>query len=184
MMIRKLRLTWLLVIGGILVACTNASADLNTNQQNNITKAQTSSIPNYPPMYDVEVKICDNIIAPVKDGKRCIKHKLRLWGLVEEAKLVRTGIPLPSMSAVAHKLAISSKGCYPEYSQPSQPQFYWADLLIYVNKRGAKPTIEVNKIQLSNQQIYELMTSQFSTPRIATFGGVGCKPLPVPVKKK
>jgi hypothetical protein len=184
MMSRKLRTTWLLVIGGILAACTNASVDLSTNSQSITAKAQTPSVPNYPPMYDIEVKVCGNIIAPVKDGKRCIKDNLRLWGPVEAAKLVRTGIALPSMSAVDHKLAISSKGCYPVYSQPSEPRFYWADMLIYVNKGRTKPTIEINKTQLSNQQIYDLMTSQFSSRRIATFGGVGCEPLPVPVKKK
>ncbi|MGM3309738.1 hypothetical protein ACSQ6I_27770 [Anabaena sp. WFMT] len=178
----KPRATWLLVIGIILAACTPNTVDKSGKSESNIAKAQTPSVPNYPPMYDVEVKVCGNIIAPVKDGKRCIKHNLRLWGPVEEAKLVQTGIPLAAMSAVDHKLAISSKGCYPEYSQPSQQQFYWADLLIYVNKTGKKPTIEVNTTQLSNQQIDRLMTNQFSSPTIATFGGVGCEPLPT--KKK
>ncbi|MBD2695017.1 hypothetical protein [Anabaena catenula] len=178
----KLRATWLLVIGIILAACTPNTVDISGKSESNIAKAQTPSVPNHPPMYDVAVNVCGNIIAPVKEGKRCIKHNLRLWGPVEEAKLVQTGIPLGSMSAVDHKLAISSKGCYPEYSLPSQQQFYWADLLIYVNKAGKKPTIELNKTQLSNQEIFSLMNSRFSSPTITTFGGVGCKPLPV--KKK
>jgi hypothetical protein len=48
-----------------------------------------------------------------------------------------------------------------------------------VNKTGKKPTIELNKTQLSNQEFFSLINSRFSTPTIATFGGVGCKPLPV-----
>ncbi|WP_413176270.1 hypothetical protein [Anabaena azotica] len=175
----KLRATWLLVIGIILAACTPDTVDTNSKSESNIAKAQTPSVPNYPPMYDVAVKVCGNILAPVKDGKRCINQKLRLWGPVEGVKLVQTGIPLRALSAVRHKIAISSKGCYPEYSQPSEQRFYWADTMIPVNKIGKKPTIEVNKTQLSNQEIFSLMNSRFSTPTIATFGGVGCKPLPV-----
>ena len=103
------------------------------------------------------------------------------------AKFLKVPLFKGDLRVSDHKLAISSKGCYPVYSKPSEPRFYWADMLIYVNKvnKGkTKPTIEINKTQLSNQQIYNLMTSQFSSRRIATFGGVGCEPLPVPVKKK
>jgi hypothetical protein len=88
-------------------------------------------------------------------------------------------ISLPALSAVDHKVAISSKGCYPVYSQPNKQQFYWVDVIIPVNKGGTKPTIEVKKTQLNNQKIYELMSSQFSRQRIATFGGVGCEPAPL-----
>ncbi|WP_353933336.1 hypothetical protein WJM97_22865 (plasmid) [Okeanomitos corallinicola TIOX110] len=179
MLKRKVNCFWLMITGIILAACTPDTVDTNSKSESNIAKAQAPSIPEYPPMYNVKVNICGNIIAPIKDGKRCIKHNLRLWGPVEEAKLVQTGIPLAAMSAVDHKLAIRSRGCYPEYSQPSDQQFYWADLLIYVNKTGKKPTIEVNTTQLSNQEIFSLINSRFSTPTIATFGGVGCKPLPV-----
>ncbi|AFZ61031.1 hypothetical protein H6G54_29555 [Anabaena cylindrica FACHB-243] len=178
----KVNWFWLMTTGIILAACTPDTVDTSGKSKSNIAKAQTPSVPNYPPMYDVEVKVCGNILAPLKDGKRCIKEKLRLWGPVEEAKLVQTGISLPALSAVRHKIAISSKGCYPVYSQPSQQRFYWVDTMIPVNKIGKKPIIEVNKTQLSNQQIERLMTNQFSSSRIATFGGVGCQP--VPVKKK
>lgn len=179
MLKRKLNCFWLMIIGIILAACTPDTVDTNSKSESNIAKAQAPSIPEYPPMYNVEVKVCGNILAPVKDGKRCINQKLRLWGPVEGIKLVQTGIPLPALSAVRHKVAISSKGCYPEYSQPSEQRFYWADTMIPVNKTGKKPTIEVNKTQLSNQEIFSLINSRFSTPTIATFGGVGCKPLPV-----
>lgn len=175
----KVNWFWLLTTGMILAACTPNNVDISSKTDSNIAKAKVSSVPNYLAMYDVEIKVCGNIIAPVKDGKRCIKHNQCLWDSVTEAKLVQKGIPLPSMSAVDHKLAISSKGCYPAYSQPSQQQFYWADLLIYVNKGKTKPTIETNKTQLSNQQIFNLTNSQFSSPRIATFGGVGCQSVPV-----
>jgi hypothetical protein len=172
----KLNWFWLMTTGVMVAACTHTTIDTSGNSESNI--AQASSIPNYPPMYNVEVKVCGDIIAPIRDEQRCINQNLRLWGPVEEAKLVRTGISLPSVSAVDHKVAIASKGCYPVYSQPSQPQFYWADTIIQVN-RGSTPTIEIKQTQLSNQQIYELMTNRLTSRRIATFGGMGCEPAPV-----
>ncbi|MCC2691536.1 hypothetical protein [Nodularia sp. LEGE 04288] len=172
----KLNWFWLMTTGVMVAACTHTTIDTSGNSESNI--AQASSIPNYPPMYNVEVKVCGDIIAPIRDEQRCINQNLRLWGPVKEAKLVRTGISLPSVSAVDHKVAIASQGCYPVYSQPSQAQFYWADTIIQVN-RGSTPTIEIKQTQLSNQQIYELMTNRLTSRRIATFGGMGCEPAPV-----
>jgi hypothetical protein len=173
MFTRKINWLWLLVIGGILTACTPTTVNVSGNNERNTTQAQ--AVPDYPPMYDVDVKVCGNIIAPLKDGKRCVNQQLRLWGPVGEAKLVRAGISLPSVSSVEHKLAIASKGCYPVYSQPDQQQFYWANSIIQVNRGGTAPTVEVKPTQLSNQQINELMTSKLSSRTITTFGGVGCE---------
>jgi hypothetical protein len=96
-----------MITGIILAACTPDTVDTNSKSETNIAKAQAPSIPEYPPMYNVQVNICGNIIAPIKDGKRCIRHNLRLWGPVEEAKLVQTGIPLGSMSAVELGLEVA-----------------------------------------------------------------------------
>lgn len=170
----KVNWLWLLVIGGIVTACTPTTVNVSGKDERNTIQAQT--VPDYPPMYDVDVKVCGNIIAPLKDGKRCVNQQLRLWGPVGEAKLVRAGISLPSVSSVEHKLAIASKGCYPVYSQPDQQQFYWANSIIQVNKGETAPTVEVKPTQLSNQQIDELMTSKLSSRTITTFGGVGCEP--------
>ncbi|MEH2187390.1 MAG: hypothetical protein V7K64_14635 [Nostoc sp.] len=172
----KVNWLWLLVIGGIVTACTPTTVNVSGKDERNTTQAQAQTVPDYPPMYDVNVKVCGNIIAPLKDGKRCVNQQLRLWGPVGEAKLVRAGISLPSVSSVEHKLAIASKGCYPIYSQPDQQQFYWANSIIQVNRGGTAPTVEVKPTQLSNQQIYELMTSKLSSRTITTFGGVGCEP--------
>ncbi|MFN6478239.1 hypothetical protein [Nostoc sp. DedQUE07] len=169
----KVNWLWLLVIGGIVTACTPTTVNVSGKDEKNTTQAQT--VPDYPPMYDVDVKVCGNIIAPLKDGKRCVNQQLRLWGPVGEAKLVRAGISLPSVSSVEHKLAIASKGCYPVYSQPDQQQFYWANSIIQVNRGETAPTVEVKPTQLSNQQIDELMTSKLSSRTITTFGGVGCE---------
>ncbi|OYD89690.1 hypothetical protein CDG76_34480 [Nostoc sp. 'Peltigera membranacea cyanobiont' 210A] len=169
----KVKWLWLLVIGGIVTACTPTTVNVSGKDERNTTQAQT--VPDYPPMYDVDVKVCGNIIAPLKDGKRCVNQQLRLWGPVGEAKLVRAGISLPSVSSVEHKLAIASKGCYPVYSQPDQQQFYWANSIIQVNKGETAPTVEVKPTQLSNQQIDELMTSKLSSRTITTFGGAGCE---------
>lgn len=169
----KVNWLWLLVIGGIVTACTPTTVNVSGKDERNTTQAQT--VPDYPPMYDVDVKVCGNIIAPLKDGKRCVNQQLRLWGSVGEAKLVRAGISLPSVSSVEHKLAIASKGCYPIYSQPDRQQFYWANSIIQVNRGETAPTVEVKPTQLSNQQINELMTSKLSSRTITTFGGVGCE---------
>jgi hypothetical protein len=174
MFTHKVNWLWLLVIGGIVTACTPTTVNVSGKDERNTTQAQT--VPDYPPMYDVDVKVCGNIIAPLKDGKRCVNQQLRLWGPVGEAKLVPAGISLPSVSSVEHKLAIASKGCYPVYSQPDQQQFYWANSIIQVNRGGTAPTVEVKPTQLSNQQINELMTSKLSSRTITTFGGVGCEP--------
>jgi hypothetical protein len=160
--------------GLFAVGCTPRTA---TGGENEATQAQNPSIPEYPPLYNVDVEVCGNIIAPLKDGKRCITTQLQLWGPVGEAKLVRAGVALPSVSAVQHKVAISSKGCYPAYSQPSQEQFYWADTIIQVN-RGGKTTIEVKPTQLSNQQVHDLVTGKLSNSSVPTFGGAGCEPAP------
>jgi hypothetical protein len=173
MFTHKVNWLWLLVIVGIVTACTPTTVNVSGNGERNMTQAQT--VPDYPPMYDVDVKVCGNIIAPLKDGKRCVNQQLRLWGPVGETKLARAGISLPSVKSVEHKLAIASKGCYPVYSQPDQQQFYWADSIIQVNRGGTAPTVEVKPAQLSNQQIYELMTSKLSSRTITTFGGVGCE---------
>ncbi|MBD2341475.1 hypothetical protein H6G64_31485 [Calothrix sp. FACHB-156] len=176
MFTRKVNWLWLLVIGGTVTACTPPTlVNLNDKDERNTTQAQAETVPDYPPMYDVDVKVCGNIIAPLKEGKRCVNQELRLWGPVGEAKLVRAGISLPSVSSVENKLAIASKGCYPVYSQPSQQQFYWADSIIQVNKGGTAPTVEVKPTQLSKQQIHDLMTSKLSSRTITTFGGVGCE---------
>lgn len=166
--------TLLMLAGSIAVGCTPRTT---TEGGNEATQAQNPSIPEYPPLYNVDVEVCGNIIAPVEDGKRCITTQLQLWGPVGEAKLVQTGVSLPSVSAVQHKVAIASKGCYPAYSQPSQEQFYWADTIIQVN-RGGKTTIEVKPIQLSNQQVHELITGKLSNPSVPTFSGVSCEPAP------
>ncbi|MEH2359748.1 hypothetical protein [Nostoc sp.] len=173
MFTRKVNWLWLLVIVGIVTACTPTTVNVSGKDEKNRTQAQT--VPDYPPMYDVDVKVCGNIIAPLKDGKRCVNQQLRLWGPVGEAKLVRAGISLPSVSSVEHKLVIASKGCYPVYSQPDQQQFYWTNSIIQVNRGDTAPTVEVKLTQLSNQQIYELMTSKLSSRTITTFGGVGCE---------
>jgi hypothetical protein len=165
----------LMLAGSIAVGCTPRTT---TEGGNEATQAQNPSIPEYPPLYNVDVEVCGNIIAPAKDGKRCITTQLQLWGPVGEAKLVQTGVSLPSVSAVQHKVEIASKGCYPAYSQPSQEQSYWADTIIQVN-RGGKTTIEVQPIQLSNQQVHELITGKLSNPSVPTFSGVGCEPAPV-----
>lgn len=166
--------TLLMLAGAIAVGCTPRTA---TGDGNEATPAQNPLIPEYSPLYNVDIKVCGNIIAPVEDGKRCITTQLQLWGPVGEAKLVQTGVSLPSVSAVQHKVAISSKGCYPAYSQPSQEQFYWADTIIQVN-RGGETTVEVKPTQLSNQQVHELVTGKFSNPSIPTFSGVSCEPAP------
>ena len=166
--------TILTVAGLMAVGCTPITS---TSSSSETTQVQSPSIPEYPPLYNVDVEVCGNIIAPLKDGKRCITTKLQLWGPVGEAKLVRTGVSLPSVSAVQHKVAIASKGCYPAYSQPSQEQFYWADTIIQVN-RGGETKIEVKPTQLSNQQVHELVTGKLSTTTVPTFGGVGCEPAP------
>jgi hypothetical protein len=166
--------TVLMLAGSIVVGCTPRTT---TEGVNEATQAQNSSIPEYPPLYNVDVEVCGNIIAPVEDGKRCITTKLQLWGPVGEAKLVQTGASLPSVSAVQHKVAIASKGCYPVYSEPSQEQFYWADTIIQVNQ-GGETTIEMKPTQLSNQQVHELVNGTLSNPSVPTFGGVGCEPAP------
>lgn len=162
------------LVGLLIVGC---SPRTTTEAGNETTQAQSSSIPEYPPLYNVDIKICGNIVAPFEDGKRCITTQLQLWGPVGEAKLVQTGVSLPSVSAVQHKVAISSKGCYPAYSQPSQEQFYWANTIIQVN-RGGETTVEVKPTQLSNQQVHELVTGKLSNPSVPTFSGVSCEPAP------
>ncbi len=166
--------TVITLLGLLIVGC---SLQPTTGAGNESTQAQSSSIPEYPPLYNVDIEVCGNIIAPLKDGKRCITTQLQLWGPVGEAKLIQTGVSLPSISAVPHKLAIASKGCYPAYSQPSQEQFYWADTIIQVN-RGGKTTIAVKPTPLSNQQVHELVTGKLSNSSVPTFGGVGCEPVP------
>lgn len=164
----------LMLAGLIAVGCTPRTT---TGGDNEVTQAQNPSVPEYPPLYSVDVEVCGNIIAPLKDGKRCITTQLQLWGPVGEAKLVQTGVSLPSVSAVQHKVAISAKGCYPAYSQPSQKQFYWADTIIQVNQ-GGETTVEVKPTQLSNQQVHELVTGKLSNPNVPTFSGVSCEPVP------
>ncbi|KAM3105299.1 hypothetical protein [Phormidesmis sp. 146-33] len=173
---RKVPQCWtILTAAGLMaVGCTPLT---NMSSSSETSQAQNPSIPEYPPLYNVDVEVCGNIIAPLKDGKRCITTQLQLWGSVGEAKLVRTGVALPSVSAVQHKVALASKGCYPAYSQPSQEQFYWADTIIQVN-RGGKTTIEVKPTQLSNQQVHELVTGKLSNSSAPTFSGVGCEPAP------
>jgi hypothetical protein len=80
-------------------------------------------------------------------------------------------------SAEQHKVAISSKGCYPAYSQPSQEQFYSADTIIQVNQ-GGETTVEVKPTQLSNQQVHDLVTGKLSNSSVPTFSGVSCEPAP------
>ncbi|MGI0491385.1 hypothetical protein ACN4EG_06210 [Alkalinema pantanalense CENA528] len=167
--------TVLILIGLIAVGCTPRTT---TGTRNEASQAQNPAIPEYPPLYNVDVKVCGNIIAPLKDGKRCITTQLQLWGPVGAAKLVQTGVSLPSVSAVQHKVAIASAGCYPAYSQPSQEQFYWADTIIQVN-RGGETTIEVKPTQLANQEVHELLTGKLANPRVSTFSGVSCEPAPV-----
>ncbi|MDX2244976.1 MAG: hypothetical protein NW224_30235 [Leptolyngbyaceae cyanobacterium bins.302] len=164
----------LMLAGVIAVGCTPRTT---TEGGNEATQAQNPSISEYPPLHNVDVKVCGNIIAPLEDGKRCVSTQLRLWGPVGEAKLVQTGVVLPSVSAVQHKVAITSKGCYPAYSQPSQEQYYWADTIIQVN-RGGKTAIEVKPTQLSNQQVHELVTGKLSNSSVPAFGGFGCEPAP------
>lgn len=167
--------TVLMLAGLIAVGCTPRTT---TEGGNEATQAQNPSIPEYPPLHNVDVKVCGNIIAPLEDGKRCVSTQLQLWGPVGEAKLVQTGVSLPSVSAVQHKVAIASKGCYPAYPQPSQEQFYWADTIIQVNRGGEPPTIEMTQTQLSNQHVHELVTGTLSDSTVPTFGGVGCEPAP------
>lgn len=167
--------TVLMLIGLIAVGCTPRTT---TGTGNAASQTQNSAIPEFPPLYNVDVKVCGNIIAPLKDGKRCITTQLQLWGPVGEVKLVQTGVSLPSVSAVQHKVAIASAGCYPAYSQPSKQQFYWADTIIQVN-RGGKTTIEVKPTQLSNQQINDLITRKLSNPSVPTFSGVSCELAPI-----
>jgi hypothetical protein len=176
MLTSKLNKFYLLIIGVILSTFTTSVVNVSDMGESNVTKAQAITVVNYPPMYDVYVKVCGDIIAPVKNGKRCIEQKLNLWGPVKEAKLIRTGISLAAVSAVEHKIAIFSKGCYPAYSKPSQQHFYWTDTTIFINKKGGIPKIEFKKTLLSNSQIHELIANQIYTPRIAIFGGVGCEP--------
>ncbi|MCC5632003.1 hypothetical protein LC613_30415 [Nostoc sphaeroides CHAB 2801] len=95
----KVNWLWLLVIGGIATACTPNTVNVSGKDEKNTIQAQAQTVPDYPPMYDVDVKVCGNIIAPLKDGKRCVNQQLRLWGPVREAKLVRAGISLPSVSS-------------------------------------------------------------------------------------
>lgn len=161
--------------GLIAVGCTPRTA---TGDSNEATQAQNASIPEYPPLYNVDVEVCGNIIAPLEGGKRCITTQLQLWGPVGEAKLVQTGVTLPSVSAVQHKVAIASKGCYPVYPEPAQEQSYWADTIIQVNRGGEPPTIEMAQTQLSNQQVHELVTGTLSDATAPTFGGAGCEPVP------
>lgn len=166
--------TVMMLAGLTAVGCTPRTT---TGGGNEAPQAQNPSISEYPPLHNVDVEVCGNIVAPLEDGKRCITTQLQLWGPVGEAKLVQTGVSLPSVSAVQHKVAIASKGCYPAYSQPSQEQFYWADTIIQVN-RGGKTTIEVKPTQLSNQQVHELVTGKLSNSSVPTFGGGGCEPAP------
>jgi hypothetical protein len=161
--------------GLIAVGCTPRTA---TGDSNEATQAQNASIPEYPPLYNVDVEVCGNIIAPLEGGKRCITTQLQLWGPVGEAKLVQTGVTLPSVSAVQHKVVIASKGCYPVYPEPAQEQSYWADTIIQVNRGGEPPIIEMAQTQLSNQQVHELVTGTLSDATAPTFGGAGCEPVP------
>ncbi|PSB23361.1 hypothetical protein C7B61_00650 [filamentous cyanobacterium CCP1] len=159
----------------LVVGC---SPRTTTGAENEATQAQSPSIPEYPPLYNVDVEVCGNIIAPLEGGKRCISTQLQLWGPIGEAKLVQTGVALPSVSAVQHKVAIASKGCYPIYPEPAQEQSYWADTIVQVNRGGEPTTIEMTQTQLSNQQIHELVTGTLSNATAPTFGGAGCEPVP------
>jgi hypothetical protein len=163
-----------MLAGLIAVGCTPRTT---TGGGNEATQAQSPSIPEYPPLYNVDVEVCGNIMALLEDGKRCISTQLQLWGPIGEAKLIQTGVALPSVSAVQHKVAVSSKGCYPAYSQPSQEQFYWADTIIQVNQ-GGETTVELKPTQLSNQQVHELVTGKLSNLNVPTFSGVSCEPAP------
>ncbi|MCW5318525.1 hypothetical protein GTQ43_33890 [Nostoc sp. KVJ3] len=76
-----------------------------------------------------------------------------MWGPVGEAKLVRAGISLPSVSSVEHKLAIASKGCYPIYSQPDQQQFYWANSIIQVNRGELHPQSKSSQLNFQTSRL-------------------------------
>lgn len=171
----KVGLLGVVLLGAIVAVACSSTSDNKSDQK--ITAVQAQEKPKYPPLYHVEVQVCGEIVAPVKNGERCLTNQLRLWGPVGEAKLIRTGISLPSLQSVEHKIAISSKGCYPVYAQPSQEQFYWVDSIIQVNK-GTKPSVQVQTTQLSPQQIAGVLSDKLPKPTIQTFGGVGCQPAP------
>ncbi|NJK53590.1 MAG: hypothetical protein HC936_13710 [Leptolyngbyaceae cyanobacterium SU_3_3] len=123
----------LMLAGLIAVGCTPRTT---TGGGNEATQAQNPSIPEYPPLHNVDVEVCGNIIAPLKDGKRCITTQLRLWGPVGEAKLVQTGVSLPSVSAVQHKVAIARKVATRHTPNLHKNNFYWADTIIQINRGG------------------------------------------------
>jgi hypothetical protein len=169
----KVGLLGVVLLGATIAVACSSTSDNKSDQ--NTTAVQAQEKPEYPPLYHVEVQVCGDIVAPIKNGERCLTNQLRLWGPVDEAKLIRTGISLPSLQSVEHKIAISSKGCYPVYAQPSQEQFYWVDSIIQVNK-GTTPTVQVQRTQLSSEQVAELLSNKLTKPTIQTFGGVGCQP--------
>ncbi|NJR73678.1 MAG: hypothetical protein HC773_08315 [Scytonema sp. CRU_2_7] len=150
MFTRKVNWLWLLVIGGTVTACTRSTpVNLSDKDERNTTQAQAETVPDYPPMYDVDVKVCGNIIAPLKEEKRCVNKQLRLWGPVGEAKLVRAGISLPSVSSVEHKLAIARKAVI--LFTPNLPSNSFIGLIPLFKSTGEELHLQLRSNQLNFQ---------------------------------
>ena len=137
-------------------------------------------IPQYPPLFEVIWKICDSGVSGKKDANGCVSNKaypLRLWGPVGEAKLAKGTYPdFRNQPTVDRKVAISSKGCYPEYKQPSVEQLYSADTKVFI-KTGSSPKLELITKQLDNKLVHTLLTGIKTAPGIATFSSGDCKPI-------
>lgn len=176
-----MRFTRNCILLGALLTVTSCSAASTANTKPSIdTTIQTQEvaqvIPQYPSLYKVDIQVCGDILAPVgENGKRCANKKLHLWGPVGEARLLQTDVDMPLLTNLGHGVAITSKGCYPAYKQPSADQFYWVDMTVRVNK-GGKALVESQTTLLSNKQVHEIVINKISDVTIQTFGRASCQP--------
>ena len=175
------KLTFILL--GALLTGSGCSASITANNSATSASVQphevAQAIPQYPPLYEVQVQVCgDIIVSQNSNGERCAANKLYLWGPVGETRLVQTELDMPLTSNLGHRVAVRAKGCYPAYKQPNENQFYWVGMEVRVHK-GGKTLVESKKTLLSNEQVHEVVKNRFSGVTIQTFGRPDCQPADV-----
>lgn len=155
-----------------------------------VVSAPDLSAPNPQPIYKVTWKLCaqPDVLAAIKVPKNLVEVQTPLngcyasggqmivWGAknktdsyIPKAVLVRTTPPFRK-DPVEYKIALYSFGCYPQSSQPQDPDYLitsWPALLIDQKVAGDNKTLNLIQVKAEKITLEEGMNIGFGLTKVA-----------------
>lgn len=170
-----------LLIGlGLMTVSCNSSAISQPS-------APVSSPASIEPLYEVNWKFCaDTPNAIVNaDNNGCVQNNqpLYVWGSDRaphqiHAVLVRSSVTTRLTPQTRYKVALFSKGCFPQYTNPTEAGYYSADRSFFINKDFAENRSHIKGVEVTVKRTQKPSPLNANSTSVASFG-LRCEPIRV-----